>query len=847
MLSGTAPQTTDNTKKAFTAAKEILQNRASLGGTENNPYDLSTHDLAGNPIGQTAANCYVVTAPGWYKFPLIYGNAVVDGQPNEDAYHPTHNSNVSWASGTTVGSDDDDQNYYLPQFYNAAGDVIDSPYILTDLRQIFGEAVTLYTVNGTAGNPTVHIENTNGGALNPGIITNYEVVADTDADAYVKFYISPANIKPGNTLLLLKGGILSTVGHGGISYNDDWPVFWSWHIWVTDKDLTDFDTANGNDVMPYNLGWVDKDEIVTDAVKVYSERELELRIAQVEGGTVQNNRVVGGTEVNYGSSFFLTQTGGEVISVDYVSPTQGTNPHYQWGRKDPFAYDGTPVEFVQHGDAGSNQYNNYYTNTYWYWRGIRIPEVMLASEKSRTFMDGKAYPLYESSQSQEWDHDDYTIKAGHEKFGPFTTSQKTGLAAVTAFNNGVSFTQETVIDSYTLPAGTYGPFTGTQSNNMTSILGQREMRKRVTYANWTSFFDSEVKDRSMTSTDIQPSERILSGWDYMNGWYYLTAGTVLTDGQATALKNLANVRKTEAGAQHYIYGAPYNASYNDGTYFYDYSLENVFYFTLSSPITGLTESQKTTLTNNGISSNYFTENSHLGDWYLTANNGYPYGPYTEAQKNALCNTGVFNSSTDFDVTPQYNTVSTYSYTSDATRNAGSILYNLWSAYRYNEKSADAPSSGDKMKTVYDPCPPGFTVPTIETYLGSTTMGSGKTASASSSFDDYPHTGARIDNGSSSLDLTKTNAGTTGYYWTDRPCNMVLTGNDKASINSYSYYYESYMMKTGSTPTVEHASRATAASIRPMVDPRAQSAAGITSQGNVQGNSIEAITNGNSLY
>ena len=56
-------------------------------------YDLSSHDIYGNlyPLKKngdlvTTANCYVVSAPGWYRFPAVYGNAFKNGNPNPDAY-----------------------------------------------------------------------------------------------------------------------------------------------------------------------------------------------------------------------------------------------------------------------------------------------------------------------------------------------------------------------------------------------------------------------------------------------------------------------------------------------------------------------------------------------------------------------------------------------------------------------------------------------------------------------------------------------------------------------------------------------------------------------------------------
>ena len=59
---------------------EKLQ-KATPKGSSESPYDLSTEGGA-----QTTANCYVVNAPGTYELPLVYGNAIVNGSTNTQAY-----------------------------------------------------------------------------------------------------------------------------------------------------------------------------------------------------------------------------------------------------------------------------------------------------------------------------------------------------------------------------------------------------------------------------------------------------------------------------------------------------------------------------------------------------------------------------------------------------------------------------------------------------------------------------------------------------------------------------------------------------------------------------------------
>ena len=83
-------------------ADEQLKNNPTKGSPES-PYDLSI-DEEGR---MTTANCYVVNAAGTYKLPLVYGNAIVNGSTNSQAYRDSHfvdynnkHINGPWISGT---------------------------------------------------------------------------------------------------------------------------------------------------------------------------------------------------------------------------------------------------------------------------------------------------------------------------------------------------------------------------------------------------------------------------------------------------------------------------------------------------------------------------------------------------------------------------------------------------------------------------------------------------------------------------------------------------------------------------------------------------------------------------
>lgn len=79
-------------------------------GTETAPYNLANQ--TGSSTVQNTANCYVVSAPGYYCFPLVYGNAIKNGTTNTSAY-------TSNKTGSNI----------LKTFINHTGDPITSPYI----------------------------------------------------------------------------------------------------------------------------------------------------------------------------------------------------------------------------------------------------------------------------------------------------------------------------------------------------------------------------------------------------------------------------------------------------------------------------------------------------------------------------------------------------------------------------------------------------------------------------------------------------------------------------------------------------------------------------------------------
>ena len=175
--SGSATLTTDIIDKL--AARNNALKSATALGSAGWPYDLSTK---GGNTSRNTANSYVISAPGYYKIPLVYGNAIKDGTTNSHAYR----YNV------------------ILSFWDHAGKNITKPWITQS--------------NGGANDP-------DGAKLvwadESGLVTNLAVTG-SETDAFVKFEVPANKIKNGNAVIAVtKGGT----------------VVWSWHLWFAPQDV----------------------------------------------------------------------------------------------------------------------------------------------------------------------------------------------------------------------------------------------------------------------------------------------------------------------------------------------------------------------------------------------------------------------------------------------------------------------------------------------------------------------------------------------------------------------------------------------------------------------------------
>lgn len=249
-----------------------LKKRAEIG-TATSPFDLSTI------YGQmNTANCYVVNAPGYFKFPLVYGNAIKNGQTSSSSYTYTAPDNY------------DNKDYpSLTKFIDYKGEVITTPRISggKDAILVWEDAYNL--------------------------ISDVKLNASDGTYGSISFKVNKENLQQGNAVIAVRDA------------NQD--IIWSWHIWITEHwakegtlELTndvvalptyDSGMVDGNkfNVAPRNLGWCDPKNIW------YLKRTGNIEFVQEKSGKTANLPIEQREKM-----------------IEYWI---GNNTYYQFGRKDP--------------------------------------------------------------------------------------------------------------------------------------------------------------------------------------------------------------------------------------------------------------------------------------------------------------------------------------------------------------------------------------------------------------------------------------------------------------------------------------------------------------------------------
>ena len=295
-------------------------------------FDLSSHDIYGNlytgfkngDLG-TTANCYVVSAPGWYRLPAVYGCAIQNGVDKSASY-----------TGTSG------QSYILDVFLDHLDNPITNawiPYTLASADVVWDDANTMVASSSTKtsrADRTAFCKTHNG-------------------RQYVYFYVD--DIAQGNAVIAAKDA-------SGI-------IVWSWHIWAVSTPLTYLKEValESNQTRVSNMTPVYK-SIYNGVNTFWKDVDLgqngkESSVVNCRYCDVEFTQYFKGKVVQKIIRRFLQS--GVDDSADVPAPL------YQWGRKDPMRSDKNPdtkslpgttvenigatIQYPGHFFTGSSNYN----------------------------------------------------------------------------------------------------------------------------------------------------------------------------------------------------------------------------------------------------------------------------------------------------------------------------------------------------------------------------------------------------------------------------------------------------------------------------------------------------------
>ena len=327
---GTATLTKNVTDFLAKRNKELKE--ATALGSASVPYDLSLHNVQGATIARSTANSYVISAPGHYRIPLVYGNAIENGSNNPSSY-------ISSAPATMVNGKD----VILHNFKDHAGHAIDDPWI-----------------EKTNGGANASVDGAEVVWADAADLVHSPSIVHDGGEGFLDFEVKASDIQSGNAVVAV------TKGSGASK-----TVLWSWHLWFAPKDALDKIKVTNHQNKDYyftkeTLGW--KPTLWRSSTYT-SARTVKVKVEQ----TVANNGAKAYTVIN------ITQNPGGV--------RKGATTLYQFGRKDAFpgvakadlasnshftenAGDNMSIENgIQHPDLyytwGSNWENNYSYNNLW--------------------------------------------------------------------------------------------------------------------------------------------------------------------------------------------------------------------------------------------------------------------------------------------------------------------------------------------------------------------------------------------------------------------------------------------------------------------------------------------------
>ena len=268
---GTATLTKDVTD-LLAKRNKALKDATALGSA-GAPYDLSLHNVQGATIARSTANSYVISAPGHYRIPLVYGNAIENGSTNANSYTS----------------------------HAAAG----NSYVLYNFKDHNNQNITDPWIEKTNGGANASVDGTEVVWADAADLVSSLSIAHDGGDAFLDFEVKASDIQSGNAVVAVKKGNT---------------IVWSWHLWFAPKDALDkIKVTNHQNVNYYftkeALGWKPTQWSGSTYDKA---RTVKVKVVQ----TIKNGGVAQETVIN------ITQNPGNV--------RKGATTLYQFGRKDAF-------------------------------------------------------------------------------------------------------------------------------------------------------------------------------------------------------------------------------------------------------------------------------------------------------------------------------------------------------------------------------------------------------------------------------------------------------------------------------------------------------------------------------
>ncbi len=277
----------------LTAVQRLRKVKYPASSAEGEYHDLSLYSIDGlTKISRSTANCYIVNGYGKFKFPLVFGNAIKDGETNSSAYAAVVSASKYLLRSTSY-----------TVFVDYQGNQISGPSVIPDGTDVSTLSAAIVWMDEQA-------------LIAP---TSIKIGEESDGLYYCYFEIPQNVCKEGNAILAVR--------------DNTGTIMWSWHIWVTSINVASTVpvTAYVNsversvDFSRVNLGWRRADTYT------YSDpRTFKFKFEQ-----------------NFTHLTDVADCSQNAGTVD----VGGSSLYYQFGRKDPMPGrynlgDGTTVDMA---------------------------------------------------------------------------------------------------------------------------------------------------------------------------------------------------------------------------------------------------------------------------------------------------------------------------------------------------------------------------------------------------------------------------------------------------------------------------------------------------------------------